>query len=218
MSRHVARWIAPWCVAVAAAALAGCGGGDSGTEPDDDPDPGPEPTYDERVASGWASYEAGQFTAARSAFQAAAAVDGSRADAHVGLGWSQLRLDAPDLAHDAFDDGSAASGSDALKADLHAGWAFAWNARQAAAGRHAESNARVLQAEALAPGWTFAHEAGMDAADLTLLAAENHFALGEFAESLARVQVLDPAFTADVGTAAGLSALAAKIEALRAGS
>jgi hypothetical protein len=102
-------------------------------------------------------------------------------------------------------------------ADLYAGWAFAWNARQAAAGRHAESNARVAQAEALAPAWVFAHESAIDAADLTLLAAANHFALGELAQSLARVQVLDPAFTVDVATAVGQAALATRIEELRAG-
>jgi hypothetical protein len=185
----------------------------------DPPGPGPEgPTYGERVAAAWASYTAGQFAAARSGFAAAVAVNAARADAYVGLGWSELRMDAPDAAHLAFQDGSGRTGSDPVMADLHAGWAFGWNARQAAAGRHAESNAAVAQALALEPAWIFDHEAGLDAADLTLLAAGNFFALGDFASSLARVQVLDPAFAADVGTATGRAALAARIEALRTGS
>jgi hypothetical protein len=188
-------------------------------EPDPGPGPGPEgPTYAERIAAAWASFSAGQYTAARSAFAAAVAADATRADAYAGLGWSELRLDAPDAAHQAFLDGNTRTGTDPVLADLFAGWAFAWNARQAAAGRHAESNTRIAQAEALTPAWVFAPEAGMDAADLTLLAAENFFALGDFASSLARVQVLDPAFTANVGTVTGQAALATRIEALRTGS
>lgn len=210
-------------VAVAAALLlvtaAGCGGGTSGTDPDPDPDPDPdEPTYGERVTSAWTAFTSGSYATARANFLAAIAADPAPAAAHTGLGWAELKLDDPDAAHVAFGNGSTGTGTEATFADLYAGWAFAWNARQTALDRHAESNARIHEVEARDPDWTFGALPGLDADDLSLLAAANFFALGGFDSSLARVQVLDPAFTADVGTAAGQAALAARIEALRDGT
>ncbi|MEZ5063464.1 MAG: hypothetical protein R3B81_01965 [bacterium] len=189
----------------------GCGGGDTTTQP------GPEPSYAERIAAGWTAFEAGNFDPARSQFLAAVAADPAPLEGWMGLGWTELRRSDPDAAHDAFESGSDKNGSDAQRADLLAGWAFGWSARSTQAGRFSESNARIDEVETLTSTWSFAHAPGLDADDLVLLAAENHFALGAFAASLARVQVLDPAFTADIGTPAGQAALAAKIEALRVG-
>jgi len=211
----------PLRAAAAAAGLlclvaAGCGGGSSGTDPDPDPDP-EEPTYGERVTTAWTAFAAGSYATARASFLAAIGLDPAPAEAHTGLGWCELKLDDPDAAHAAFATGSTKTGTDAVLADLYAGWAFAWNARQTAVDRHAESNARIAEAEAREPDWAFEPLPGLDADDLSLLAAANFFALGAFDSSLARVQTLDPAFTADVGTAAGQAALAARIEALTTG-
>ncbi|MBZ0270344.1 hypothetical protein K8I85_19500 [bacterium] len=199
-------------------AAAGCGGG-SGTEPEPDPDPDPDPpTYGQRVTTGWASLTAGSYASGRASFLAAIGLDPAPAEAHTGLGWCELKLDDPDAAHTAFATGITGTGTDAMLADLYAGWAFAWSARQTALDRHAESNARVAEAEARDAAWSFGPLPGLDSDDLSLLAAANFFALGAFDSSLARVRTLDPAFTADVGTAAGQAALAARIEALRTGS
>lgn len=199
-------------------AVAGCGGGGgAGPEPDPDPDPDP-PTYDERVSTAWTSFTTGSYATARAGFLAAIATDAAPAEAHTGLGWSELKLDDPDAAHAAFANGSARTGTVATLADLYAGWAFAWNARQTAVDRHEESNACIAEAEQREPDWAFDPLPGLDADDLSLLAAANLFALGAFDSSLARVQGLDPAFTADVGTAAGQAALAARIEELRTGT
>lgn len=195
-------------------ATAACGGGDSPVAPDPEPDPDPPP-YSQRVSAGWTAFTAGQYASARSSFSAAVALDAAPAEAHVGLGWSELKLDHLDEAHQAFANGADKAGTDDLLADLFAGWAFTWNARSTVAGYHAESNVRVLQAEALAPAWTFTRLPGLDADDLALLAAENFFALGDFDSSLLRVQSLDATFDADVATAGGQAALADKIEALR---
>lgn len=206
------------CALALCVAVVGCGGNDSPMEPDP-PDPDPtEPTYAERIASGWASFATGSYASARSAFAAAVSQDPAPIDAYVGLGWSELKRDALSAAHDAFANGADNAGDDALRADLFAGWAFAWSARQGEPSRHAESNARIADAETLESDWVFDHLPDLDAGDLTLLAAENHFALGEFAASLARVQALDPSFVADVDTPEGQAALAARIEELRAGS
>jgi hypothetical protein len=200
-------------------AASGCGGGSSGTDPGTDPDPDPDqPTYGERVTTSWTQFTAGSYASARAGFLAAIATDPAPAEAHAGLGWCELKLDDPDAAHVAFGDGSTRTGSTSTLADLYAGWAFAWNARQTAADRHAESNARIVEAESREPDWSFEALPGLDADDLSLLAAGNFFALGTFDSSLARVQRLDPAFTADVATAGGRAALAARIEALRSGA
>jgi hypothetical protein len=196
--------------------VVGCGGNDSPMEPDPDPDPTP-PTYAERIASGWASFTSGAYATASSKFSAAVAADPAPVDAYVGLGWSELKRDDPEAAHGAFETGSTKAGADGLRADLYAGWAFVWNVRTTAPDRHVESNARVVQAETLDPAWVFEHLAGMDRDDLTILAAENFFALGDFEASLARVQSLVPTFDADVDTPEGQAALADEIEALRAG-
>lgn len=203
----------PACLALLGAMhfLLGCGSSGGGSPVG----PGNDPTYDERVAAGWVSYSAGQYAAARDTFADAVDADPAPAAAYVGLGWSELDLDDPEAAHAAFANGSGRTGTVATQADLLAGWAFVWNARKTAPDNYAESNARITQAEAIAPDWVFAYRAGLDADDLGLLAAENHFALGDFASSLARVRTLDPAFDADVGTPEGQAALAGKIEALR---
>jgi tetratricopeptide (TPR) repeat protein len=192
-------------------ALAACGGETSPTAPGG----GGGTTYAERVAAAWNTFTAGDYTAARDAFADAIDQDPEPADAWAGLGWSELRRDDLEAAHQAFADGSDNPGSDAVRADLLAGWAFAWNARQGAVNRHAESNDRLEQAEDLEPDWTFEPLPGLDFQDLAILAAENLFALGELDASLARVQTIDPAFTADVQTPDGQAALAARIEELR---
>ena len=190
--------------------LGACGGSGGGTGP------APEPTYAERIAAAWAAYESGDAAGARDGFAAAVADDAGPMEGHVGLGWAKLALDDLVGAHDAFSAADARSGPDGLRADLHAGWAFGWNARQEVVGRHSESNDQVEAVESLDSAWTFSHRPDLDHEDLIVLAAENHFALGEFTESLARVKTLDPIFSADVGTPAGRAALADRIEELRA--
>ena len=190
--------------------VGGCGGGSSSTGPGT-----PPPSYDERITAGWASFAAGDYDAARREFADAIPAEADRLAGYVGLGWSELRRGNADAAHAAFGDGSLRAGPDELRADLEAGWAFAWHARPTASDHYAESNARVAAAEALAPDWSLPADGRWNRDDLRWLAAANHFARGEFAASLLRVQPLDPSFTADVATAAGQAALATRIEELR---
>lgn len=190
--------------------LAGCGGGSSPSGPAT-----PPPSYEERVDAGWTSFATGDYDDARQAFAAAIPENADRLDAYVGLGWAELRLGNEEDAHAAFQSGSTRAGGDGLHADLAAGWAFAWHARTTAPDHYAESNARIEDAEELAPDWSLPADSRWNRNDLRWLAAANHFARGEFAESLLRVRQLDPSFTADVATPAGQAALALRIEELR---
>jgi hypothetical protein len=83
---------------------------------------------------------------------------------------------------------------------------------------HSTSNSQVAQALAVDVDWSFPHDTSLDTDDLHVLKAENHFLLGEFPESLAEVQLLNAAFSADVMTSEGQSSLAAEIERLRSSS
>ncbi|MCB1183554.1 hypothetical protein KDM41_08970 [bacterium] len=195
-------------LALLAITAIGCGD-DDGTIP-------PVPTYDDTVAAGWTKYEAGDFDGALAAFAAAASVDAARPDAFVGQGWSDLRRDALAGGRDAFLAGEAvADTASAARSDLRAGLVFALNAMK----DYDASNAWADSLLADAPAWAFAHESGLDAADVRVVQAENLFALGDFDASLAAVKALNPAFALDtVATAADEAALAAEIERLRAAS
>jgi len=50
------------------------------------------PGADEALAAGWAAYELGDYATAASEFGRAVGLDSGLADAHNGLGWSQLSL------------------------------------------------------------------------------------------------------------------------------
>ena len=83
---------------------------------------------------------------------------------------------------------------------------------------YTRSNQRADDALALNSNWVFTYDSSLSAADLHVLKAENYFLLGEFAESLAEVQILNPNFSADVSTNAGQAALAQEIENLKVAS
>ena len=108
-------------------------------------------------------------------------------------------------------------------ADLYAGWAFLANADKDGVPtdeirspneNFILSNQRIDMALELSPAWSFEARPDLDRDDLIVLRAENYFALGDFAASLAEVQSLVEGFTADVGTPQGQAELAAKIEEL----
>lgn len=209
--------ILPAVMVFAALSLAGCGGGGGGTP---DPDPEPEaPGYADFIAAAWTAFAGGDYAGAIAEFASAKAADAAQAEPFAGTGWCHARLGDPAAAAGKFEAAAGLAASTSVAADLQAGWAFALNALKDPAGadlsNFVESNARADAALALQPDWVFDPLAEYDAADLHVVRAENHFALGEFEASLAAVQALDPAFDADVNTGDGQLALAAKIEELK---
>lgn len=200
--------------AVLAAALLGAacaGGGESG---------GPEApaTYEELLSAGWAAFASEDYPLAAAAFAGAASLADSLAEPRAGLGWTRLYLAEPAEARQTFEEGAGLAGAAGILADLYAGWAFAENALKDPAGadlgNFTGSNARIAAALEREPGWTFDRRPSLAADDLHLLRAANHFALGQFAESLAAVREVDAAFDAEVDTPAGRAELAARVEEL----
>ncbi len=183
--------------------VAACGGGDDGPT-------SPPPLTDDAVyAAGWAQFGDGDFVAAEAQFRELLRRGALLAPAHDGLGWSFARRSDADSARTHFEQ-AVAAGADMLDiADqVQAGLAFAL----AASGQHA---ACLAAAGAVSVGWVFEHDDRFDHDAIILLTAVAHYALGDFAASLAAVQQLDAAFDADIETPAGRAALAARIEALQ---
>jgi len=130
------------------------------------------------------------------------------AEAHDGLGWTFGRTNEPDSAITHFEAAFTNGAGDLVVIDqAYAGLAFA----SSAAGDHADC---LTAAAEVGSSWVFAHDSNYDRDAVTLLEAMAYYALGQFTESLAAVQLLDATFTADVETVEGRAALAAKIEEL----
>lgn len=167
------------------------------------------PDYDALIAAGWEAFAQKDYAAAVQSFASAKTQDETRAEAFTGLGWSQFKQDALLPATQEFADGATRQNA---TADLFAGWAFVLNARK----EFEASNIQADQALVLDAGWQFQYGLDLAARDLHILKASNHFLLGEFAAALAEVQIVNPAFQAEVTTDAGIAALARELERLRA--
>ena len=183
------------------ALIVGCSDDGGGGDPVADRD---QITLDE----GWAAFSNGDFTTAETRFRDLLARDVLLPEAHDGLGWTFARGSEPDSALTHFE-ASVAAGAAALVIgdEVQAGLAFV----QDAAGDPA---ACLAAAGAVPDDWIFTADPAVDHEDIVLLEAVSHYALGQFAASLAAVQELDPTFQADVATIAGVADLAARIEAL----
>ena len=185
-----------WLAGLAILAAA-CGG--------DDEDIGTLPLTDQQLLDqGWSAFASAQYDQALASFDELVDRGALLAEAHSGRGWSYARSNLPSEAAAALDSASAQQPAGDLADEIQAGYAFVHDALD----RHADCLAATDQ---VSEGWIFAHDAAVDYDDLIVL---RYYALGQFAESLAEVQRLDPEFTADVATPAGRAALAAKIEQL----
>lgn len=165
-------------------------------------------TYEELIMQGWEAFEKGDYRAASGKFYEAKSLDINQAEAYTGMGWSFFKMDS--LAKAIGEFSVCATQHDAAP-DLHAGWAFTLNALK----NYEASNEHIAEALLLDEDWVFAYGLALSSGDLYLLRAENYFLLGKFAESLVEVQRLNPAFTANLATPAGVAALASEIERLK---
>jgi len=180
------------------------------SDSDDPPPPPPEPPSDAEVlAEGWSAYTTADYAEAETQFRELLGRNALVAEAHDGLGWTFARQSAADSALTHHEASLVARGDTLAIADqMYAGLAFA----RSAAGDNAGC---VTAAGEVATGWVFDHDSDLDYDDVVLVTAMAHYALGDFADALVAVQVLDPDFTADVDTVEGRAALAARIEELQ---
>lgn len=180
--------------------LLACGGGG---------DNGPTgPSLADLILEGWTAFEQGDYATASTKFTEAINKDQNSAEAFTGKAWSLFKLDNLSQARAEFSAGSLKSNP---TADLFAGWAFVLNALK----QYASSNQRAENALTQDPAWQFSHGLSLDSNDLHIVKAENFFLLGDFANSLMEIKLLNPGFDVDVNTSDGQSALAQEIERLK---
>lgn len=166
-------------------------------------------TYEELVILAWTAFESKDFQTALARFNEAKNVNVNLTEAYSGLGWSYLQLDSLAKALNEF--AICASLNDPV-ADLHGGWAFALNAQK----EYEKSNEQVDETLKLDANWAFGHGLDLAVYHLQVLKAENYFLLGQFAESLAQVKLVNSTFETNVETDEGKAALSAEIERLKA--
>ncbi len=164
---------------------------------------------DQLVSEGWTAYLNHNYTLASSKFSQALALNGNLVDAYNGAGWSLAKLNLPDSAVTQFNRGLA---RDTGNTEIRAGLAFVDNALKL----YSQSITLALAVLQVRPAWVFSRDNSVNAQDLHLLLAEDYFALASYPQSLAQVQILNPAFAADVTTVVGQTSLAKEIERLRA--
>jgi tetratricopeptide (TPR) repeat protein len=166
-------WAERALATIAMMILISCGSS-GGTEPEPD-----------RVAEGWAAFEAGNFSGAQAAFEEAVAAQSSNGAAHNGLGWAKLQLAALPEAKTSF---STALDRGFVGVDPHAGLAIVY--RDLPPVDYDAAIASANRALAVEPGYVFAHDATLDWRDLRLVLAHSLFALGRYVEANAEIVAL----------------------------
>jgi tetratricopeptide (TPR) repeat protein len=165
-------------------------------------------SFDNLLAESWSAFTRGEYEGAIKTFNEAKLKNPDSAEPYAGAGWSYMQLNRLSKAYDEFSAGAAKKDS---VPDLFAGWGFVLNAQK----DHAASNAQIAAALELDSNWSFSYGLGLSASDLHLTKAENYFLLGDYANSLSEVRILEPGFDADIYTNGGQAQLAAEIEALK---
>lgn len=169
----------------------------------------PAKTPEELLAEGWQAYAARTYQVALNDFNAAAQGNANLVDAFNGAGWASAKLNS--LAASVVDF-RAGLGKDPANVQMKVGLSLVFNAQKL----YDSSITRAGQALSASPNFVFSRDTSINASDLHLLLAENYFALTppDFANSLLQVQILNPAFAADVTGLTGQTALAMEIERL----
>jgi tetratricopeptide (TPR) repeat protein len=162
------------------------------------------------VEEGWGAFAAGDYQTAYDRCNEAIGMDASLADAYNGAGWAGAKLNSLAAAVTKFNNGLA---RDPSNLEMKAGLAFVLNAQK----NYVQSIPYAVQVIQANPTWSFSRKSSISAPDVRLLLAENYFdqSIPDYVLSLQQVQILNPLFTADVATAAGVAALAKEIERLR---
>lgn len=140
-----------------------------------------------KTSLGWSDFQTEDYSAASVHFQDALTMNGSYADAHLGLGWSRAYLgqlaDAVSSLHAANNNGLSAP-------DAHAGLAVVYRdlpELDACVSRAA----MVLSAD---PAWEFSHRSSIDYQDMHLIRAQAYYRMGplNYPDAQGEVDILDP--------------------------
>jgi hypothetical protein len=165
-------------------------------------------TAPQLINDGWQAFTNQDYNTALSKFTAALRLDAALVDGYNGAGWSDVRLN---LLSNAITEFTGGRSKDTNNVDILAGLSFVNNAQKNYSASIGDV-ASLLQKNA---HWFFERDTTVNINDVKVVLAEDYFSTANFDSSLAVVQTLNPAFSADVSTVAGQTALAQEIETLR---
>lgn len=160
---------------------------------------------------GWSLYEEGNFTESNQWFIESVNEDSTYKDGYNGIGWSfgkMMQSDTRIIYLDSsvifFERGLAFEQDENIVADVKkeilAGLCFAYNAKGA-------DSLAIVRGDSLTLNWTdnttwsFSHDTTITHLDVYIALAASYFSVGDFAGSLAKVQLVLNLLTADAGTA-----------------
>ncbi len=161
----------------------------------------------ELAREGWDEFEDLNYSAALELFEQAISAGARSTDAWGGAGWSCYMMGDHTAALDFWEDGFERIGD---KNDILTGQGFEAFDRA----DHTTCIEKFSQVIADNPSYQFEHHSGTDVLDLTWMMASSHLLQGNFTESYELVLVLNPNFSADLGTEAGRDALGAELDRL----
>ncbi|MCB0280618.1 MAG: hypothetical protein KDD94_14005, partial [Calditrichaeota bacterium] len=158
-------------------------------------------TVTELIDSGWNHFKNKDYNSSLQDFLAAKLLDSTNIEVLNGLGWTYLLLDDLNSSENTFNNGLAI---DSNASDLHAGLSLCLASSES----FNESIIHIEEVLRLEPSWTFEFGLEINFADLIFTESFLYFLLEDYENSLASIQLLDPNFSADIGTSNGINLLA----------
>ncbi len=177
-------------------------GSDNGYKPE-------EKEAAELTSEGWTlfSYGINSYNKALTTFNEAIALDSTYIEAYSGAGWTNARLTNLTEALTYLNKCISLNSS---FVDAHAGKAFIYNAQKEYQKSIESGNTTLIKDK----NWIFSHDETLSYHDIHLIIAEGYFGVGDYSRSLNQIQILNPEFSADINSKAGIAKLSAEIERL----
>lgn len=166
-------------------------------------------SYDLKIAEGWIEFELGHYQDAIGLFNEASEEDPSRSNAYLGLGWCYAMIDELDNSLSNFE---TAISREPDMPDGYAAEAFVYLAQ------NQYENAITAAKQAIALGeeeYVFSQIPDVRTRNIRLVMAECYYALGQYADAQAQVDILNPDNNLDQDSRAYEQNLILEIERLR---
>ncbi len=135
---------------------------------------------------GWAAFETGEFARAAAKFDSAQKANPDFAEAYNGAGWAYARLGEFQRGGENFD---MAINLAPDKVEPRAGAALTDHAL----GRFQDAIEHALFVLSKEPDFVFSHDASIDALDIRITLALSYFAVADFVDAAAQMDIIDPA-------------------------
>ena len=146
----------------------------------------PADIYSMRITEAWGEFEAGNYYTAVTAFREASEIDPLRSAPYLGLGWCHAMIDEAENSLNNFD---VFISKEPESPDGYAAKAFVYLAQN-------ECEAAIAAAdEALLLGgeeYVFSHIPDVQTRSLRLLIAECYYAMGQYGDAQAQIDILEP--------------------------